>query len=238
MSGILISKIVFPSSGGNSSFKMGHYAVAALALALAGIHVGLHMSWIRQRMSFLNRLPRLLRRGLAIVLSVAVLAFGTVQFTSTDMLRWLGSLGDVFNNSSPVFVMEGSYTEQSNTAVTENQTETDTDQSTTTTQDTVSTDAVAQSDTGDSTGNEHGPGQRLADGSGPHGSGEGNGSGIGQSTAGEVGNVLLSFMSILLAFAVLTAWLDGGLCALRRKKRLKRANLPPHETGVASVEEP
>ena len=43
VSGILISKVVFPASGGNHAFQAGHYAAAALALALTGVHIGLHV---------------------------------------------------------------------------------------------------------------------------------------------------------------------------------------------------
>ena len=224
VSGILISKVVFPSGGGNASFKLGHYAVAALALALTGIHVGLHMGWIRQRMRLLNRIPLLARRGLAIILSVAVLAFGTVQFTSTEMLRWLGSLGNVFSASDHLITVEGSGREYADATLSASQTGAEDDQALESAEAVTSLDGDTQSHLQESNQGEQARGQRFSDGSGPHGGDRGNGN--EQSNAGEIGNVLLSFASIFLAFAVLTAWVDSGLCAMCRRKRLKQGITP------------
>ena len=229
VSGIMISKIVFPSTSGGGSFKMGHYAVAALALALTGIHVGLHMGWIGQRMGFLGKLPRLLRRGLALLLSVAVLVFGGMQLTSTSFVRWLGSLGVVFGASQDVatgFGNQGTFPEIGSTTASGTTATAGTGTSSTTVQ-TVDSSAQSGTATDNTTLSDANPtaatdggrslGGGLMDGQGPHGSG-------GESSGStSVGSVLLSFFSILLAFATVTAWTDGGLRALKRKRLLKAA---------------
>ena len=227
ISGILISKVVFPSGEGGASAKMLHYAVAALALMLTGVHVGLHMGWIGQRMPFFKKMPLWLRRGLAVALSAAVLVFGAAQFSSTNMIRWLGSLGTAFGASQQpaqgagervdsegnvVFpTLDELSAEQAESA--DSSALSDTESSAQTSADTVSV-TVSETGEGQGRGSGGGNGSGLRDGQGPHGSGEGG------STASIV-DVLLSFMSILLAFAAATAWIDGGLMFRRRKRLLK-----------------
>jgi len=202
VTGILISKVVFPGSSGDVRYKIGHYAVAAVALALAGIHAGLHTAWIGQRMKFLRKWPALLRRSLAVALSVAVLAFGAMQITSTSFLTWVGNLGALTTVST------AAAQELNETAATAGD---------------EAAPAEAASDT--ESGNGHGGGgQGLRDGLGPHGNGNGNGA---EASNASVWSVLLSFLSIFAAFAVAAAWVDGGLKALRRRRRRKAAAAPP-----------
>jgi hypothetical protein len=193
VTGILISKVVFPSSGGEARFKTAHYAVSALALALAGVHLGLHAGWIGRRLGVLKRLPAVLRRTLAVVLSVAVLAFGVAQIVSTSFLTWIGGLGSAsFTGTVPA---------QGDEAV-------------------FGDGAEAAGGNGTGSGNGYGngdgqgKGQGLGDGLGPHGSG-----GDEQASASDALTAALSFAGILLAFAVVAAWADGGLDFLRRRKR-------------------
>ena len=85
ISGILISKVVFPSSvRGASLIKTGHYAASALALLLVGVHIGLHFGWISKRTP-VRRLPKWLRRTAAAVMSVAILAFGVYQMSANQL---------------------------------------------------------------------------------------------------------------------------------------------------------
>ena len=209
VSGILISKVVFPTSGGGHAFQAGHYAAAALALALTGVHIGLHLGVISQRMKWLNRLPVLLRRSLAVVLSVAVLVFGGLQLTSTNFTQWIGNLGAVFG-AVQTGGNGGEHTPPSgaagnSTAITGADTATVTDSATLTT-------ALAETATVADSAQETGSGQRARDGQGEHGAGAGN--------SASIPGVWLSFTALMFAFATLTAWLDGSLAAHRRRKRL------------------
>ena len=92
VSGIFISKVLFDGTRGGSVFKTGHYAISALALVLVGLHIGLHYEWILKRTP-VRKLPLWLRRGAAIVLSLAILVFGVYQMTETSFLDWMRGLG-------------------------------------------------------------------------------------------------------------------------------------------------
>ena len=225
-SGIMISKIVFPTVQGSNVFKMGHYAAAALALALTGVHVGLHIGSMRQRIPFLRKLPTWLRRGFAILLSVAVLVFGGMQLTSTSFIQWLGNIGVVFGaqQTQPEgFEMQNSTIESSDTtntvAVSTDVQEGTVELSQTT--DITTATAETTTDTSTQTLTQHGGGAQ--DGKGPHGSG-GEG---GSSTS--VLDVILSFLSIMLAFSAVTAWADGILQSVKRKRRLAKTKVTPFE---------
>ncbi|HNW86849.1 MAG TPA: DUF4405 domain-containing protein [Candidatus Limiplasma sp.] len=230
ISGIMISKILFPTSGGGMGFKTGHYAVAALALALVGVHVGLHFGWIGQRIGFLKKLPKALKRGLCVVLSVAVLVFGSLQLTSTSFLNWIGNLPSMFTETQAPSGREGF--PNSSTGGMPSQTATDTStaanaatgagssgeisesSSETSAADCAAvTDTAAQISSMPTFGGEHGSGN----GAGPKEQGE----------ATSVAGVLLSFISILLAFATVTGWIDAGLRQFRRRRLLRAAAQNP-----------
>jgi len=212
VSGILISKVVFPASGGNHAFQAGHYAAAALALALTGVHIGLHVSCVSQRMKWLNRLPRLFRRSLAVLLSVAVLVFGGMQLTSTSFLEWIGNIGSIFGATQTV----GSIGERSLSAGAPS----------------LENNSAASASTADASGtsNVQADGSETASTVGAsqgssHGMGLMNGQGArgGESGNTSIPGIWLSFTALMFAFAVLSAWLDGGLAAFRRRKRLRSA---------------
>ena len=238
VSGILISKVVFPSTGGGMAFKLGHYAAAALALVLTGVHVGLHMGWIGQRMPFLRRLPVLARRGLAVLLSVAVLAFGALQLTSTGFVGWLSNIGTVFGAQQVMLAGAGptlpQHSESStlstdasagDSAAGQVSTADGTDTVVLPTDSSTSSDGAASADTAHSGG----PAGSYAatDGKGQNRGGHGEGGGTGSAT--NVAGVLLGFMSILLACATVTAWVDGALHSLRRRRLLRAAGIPTSE---------
>ncbi len=197
VSGIGISKVVFPNSSAGPAAKILHYGASALALALAGVHLGLHMGWIGQRMPFLKKIPSLLRRALAVVLSIAVLMLGAYSVTNTAFLNWIANLSMIpasFAQSAPADDEQAAG---------------------------PAVDTLAEAEGGHGQG---GGGTGLRDGTGPHGSGNGEGA---QDVS--VGGVLMSFLSIFLGFAVLAAWIDGAGKALRRR-RLRKT---PAATGAA-----
>lgn len=203
VSGILISKVVFPGLGGGMAFKMGHYAAAALALVFTGLHIGLHVGWIGQRMKFLKRLPLVLRRVLAVTLSIAVLAFGGLQLTSTSFLSWLGNIGAVFGAAQSI--PEGGSAQHGLSSSTSASTDDDS-----------GTALLLQSDeTSAETGTEAGDTTRDSSGMGPARGGHDEG---GAASSSNVASVLLGFMSLMLSFATLTAWADAALRTVRRKR--------------------
>lgn len=198
ISGILISKIVFPASGENHAFTAGHYAAAALALALTGVHVGLHWGWIRQRLPLVKKLPLMARRILAVTLSVAVLALGGIQLANTAFLQWIGNVGTIFSATQTASDGNGEGWRGGTEAQTAADTATD------------GTVTAAQE------------GQQ-----GHNGPGQGGGQGLhkqeGASGSQNVGSVLLQYLSLLFSFAVVTAWLDGFWNSRRRGKARRLA---------------
>lgn len=199
VSGILISKVVFPGGNSGGWIKTAHYGVAALALMLTGVHIGLHMGWIAQRMAFLKKLPVIFRRGLVVALSVVVLAFGCYQLTSSSFLNWVSNLGTVLSGSSIQSQQDGGKGENSS--------------------DGASFSLVESAEAETATQENGGTG--LRDGSGPHG----NGGASGQAD-NNVTEIALRYISILLAFAIVTAWADIGLRRLRRGRKRSHPDLP------------
>ncbi|MDD3214702.1 MAG: DUF4405 domain-containing protein [Eubacteriales bacterium] len=219
ISGIKISKVVFPSSSAEARFKIVHYATAAFALALSGIHVGLHMNCIGQQLKFLRKLPVILRRVTAVVFSIGILVFGSYQLTSTAFLNWIGNLSMVAASTQPSQPSSEVSSELSNALAAVEAAEADVSGSQANTGSVA--DASSASDTGTTDGlSRNGGGQGLQDGMGPHGNGN-------QAQAVSVGSVLLSFMSILLLFAVVTAWLDTVLKFFKRKRLCRLCYTPP-----------
>lgn len=208
VSGIFISKVVFTARLESASFKIGHYAVSALALALIGIHIGLHYHSIISRTPA-RRLPLMLRRVAALVMSVVILGFGAYQMTATSFFHWMSSLGSVINSSS-AFPGTGSVAlPDGDNAFTGAAADGDTD--------TADGEAVSP-DTGAPTVSEGGGG----------GNGNGGGHGKGGNQAADpsqIAPLLLSFASITLAFAVVTAWIDA-LLLKRKQKKLLRCDIP------------
>ncbi len=157
VSGIGISKVVFPDASAGPAAKYLHYGASALALALTGVHLGLHMGWIGQRMPFLKKLPSLLRRALAVVLSVAVLMVGAYSVTNTAFLNWIANLGMIPASFAQSVPADGETAAE------------------------PAGDALTETEGGHGQG---GGGNGLRDGTGPHGSG--NGEGAQDVSVGEV----------------------------------------------------
>lgn len=86
LSGILISKVAFPSlavQGG--SWKVIHYSASAVALILVGVHLGLHYNYLKGIFSRRIKLPKLV----AVALAVVIMAYGGYGIATTAFTRWL-----------------------------------------------------------------------------------------------------------------------------------------------------
>lgn len=106
VSGILISRVVFPNLhiGDQQWFKMTHMSVSFLALAIVGVHVGLHWKWVMNMVKRLfvrssNTPPRSV--GVVLKLAMAaVLAVGVYEIYQTNFVQRLSSVTSVFGGSS------------------------------------------------------------------------------------------------------------------------------------------
>ena len=198
ISGIFISKVLFDGQSGASVFKTGHYAVSALALALVGLHLGLHYEFVITHTPA-RRLPLGFRRVTAIVMSVLILALGVYEMTATSFLHWMGNLSAIIGAGETL--PEGGNSEPEPLALTgdiEEGTHTD----------------------GDETEVRGGRGKGARDGSGK---GQGNGGGNTAADPSALGEVLLGFLSITLAFSAVVAWIGGFLRVRKRKMLLRKA---------------
>lgn len=200
VSGIFISKFLFGSAHGASAFKTGHYAVSALALVLVGLHIGLHYEWIIKRTPA-RRLPLWLRRGAAVVTSLAILAFGVYQMTETSFLDWMRGLGATIGASQAD--LEADHGEEPPLAFADGEG--------------LPLEMEEQAEGG------HGNGPRNGQGKG---AGNGNGATADLALHTEyLGQVLLGFLSITLAFSTAVAWIDGAL-RIRKQKKLLKCDIP------------
>ncbi len=194
ISGIFISKIVFDGQRGASVWKTGHFAVSALALVLIGVHLGTHYEFIIARLHA-RKLPLLLRRIAAIVVSVLILGFGAYELTATSFVSWLGSLGVVVGTGE--LLPDSEHGEEDTLPALADGT------------------AAALAPVGEEE-EVHGNGR-----GGGKGNGKGKNANLGGFYPSLVPQVLLSFLSIALIPAVITAWIDGFQRARKRKKRVQ-----------------
>ena len=104
VSGLLISKVVFPNLhiGNQSWFKTAHISFSYLILILIGIHVGLHWQWI---ISYLKKIFKVNSSKVTDIIVKAtialVLLFGGYQMYATNFATKIEGLGIVFNMTSP-----------------------------------------------------------------------------------------------------------------------------------------
>lgn len=199
VSGILISKVAFSglaTQGG--PWKAIHYGSATLSLILVGVHMGLHLDFLKGVFSRWVRLPRVV----AALLTVAVMASGVYGLATTSFFRWLSMPftasaggGEGFHGGSGENGLRG---DKGGQFPDENQAADG---------DSATDSAIAQTSGEDSaTGQVSGSVKGLGD----PGSRESAGSITGALST------LAQFASIAFLFAALTAFLDA---ALRRKKR-------------------
>ena len=85
ISGVFISKVVFPTVNGGGPWKTIHYTAAAVALVLVGVHLGLHASYLKGIFGRMIRLPRVV--GIALV--CILVGFGAYSAATTSFSHWL-----------------------------------------------------------------------------------------------------------------------------------------------------
>lgn len=87
VTGLLISKTLPTAIVGSGRLKPWHFFAAALALALTGIHLGLHAGMLQN--AVWKKLPKKPRTAVGAVLLAAALCFGTYSLRQTAYLSWL-----------------------------------------------------------------------------------------------------------------------------------------------------
>jgi len=100
VSGIMISKTILTGISGDwTGWKPGHYFASALALALVGVHIGLHWSFVRTTFAKMLRLPRVVARPLGIVCLTVVLVFGGYSLVTSSFMGWMAEPFEVLVGS-------------------------------------------------------------------------------------------------------------------------------------------
>jgi hypothetical protein len=89
ISAVLISHIVFSFNVQGMTFKAMHYAGAAVALILIGIHLGLHRKMYAAAVGKKIHIPEKTAKIIGIVISVILVAVGIYAIGTTSFLRWL-----------------------------------------------------------------------------------------------------------------------------------------------------
>lgn len=87
-SGVLISKVLF-SFTIPGPWKIIHYFSATLALLLAGIHTGLHGTYLTAVLKQIVPLPALWKKPLATVLLTVCFVFGGYTVFTSNFTNWL-----------------------------------------------------------------------------------------------------------------------------------------------------
>jgi hypothetical protein len=103
VSGILISKVVFPELrfGNERWFQMAHILVSYISLILVGIHIGLHWQWITYQVKKIFKVKASKIAGnLAKMAIILLLVFGAYQIVTTQFSSRIASIGTLFNTSS------------------------------------------------------------------------------------------------------------------------------------------
>lgn len=111
VSGIMISRIVFPNMnvGNEGWFKMTHISVSFLVLALIGIHVGLHWQWVVNMCKKMTgvKMSRAWMRYAAQGVTLMVLLFGVYQIHQTSYVSHLKSSVSAFGVNTQQAGFEG-----------------------------------------------------------------------------------------------------------------------------------
>lgn len=108
LSGVLISKtILIGVSGTWVGWKPAHYFASALALALVGIHIGLHWSFIRTTFAKILRLRRVVARPLGILCLAAILVYGGYSLVTSSFTGWLAEPFEMLAGASVEFTGGG-----------------------------------------------------------------------------------------------------------------------------------
>lgn len=103
ISGIIISKVVFAGTE-DQAWRAWHYCASALALALGGVHIGLHWAFIKGMFKRAIKLPKVLGRAIGIILIAAILIYGGYSLASGSFSGWLTApFTASLNGSGPGF---------------------------------------------------------------------------------------------------------------------------------------
>lgn len=90
LSGVMISKTILTGISGQSPYwKVAHYFCAALTVFLLGIHIGLHVPFLKGMAKKFVRLPQRVGAGLLAVFLLAAVVFGSYNLATTGVSRWL-----------------------------------------------------------------------------------------------------------------------------------------------------
>ncbi|MDR1790199.1 MAG: DUF4405 domain-containing protein [Propionibacteriaceae bacterium] len=91
VSGLFISEIVLPSSGGGrgGSWRVIHDFCAGLTIIFAGVHIGLHWDFVRGVGSKVLKIPANIARPLSYGLLAIVLAFGAFSLVTSNLASLL-----------------------------------------------------------------------------------------------------------------------------------------------------
>jgi hypothetical protein len=104
ISGILISKVVFPNIQVTNQmwFHVTHISVSYLTLVLVGVHVGLHWQWVVNVWKKISRVKSTFSWGryAARALTVLILVFGVYEMNSNGFVNQLSGITSVFSMSS------------------------------------------------------------------------------------------------------------------------------------------
>lgn len=248
ISGISISKVVFPNLqiGTSLNFKQLHVSVSYLTLLFLGIHVGLHWKWVMDMFKKLVRLPaNKVTPWIARVLAVGVLLFGSYNIYTTSYI----SKANIFaGGGKGGFEMRGGdrgdFPAADNSlqndittsdAQQDDSTTSNTQQDTSSTSDAqqdASSTGSAQQDNSSITGDVQQSGDATQDKL-ARGQGRGMGKGPGGSRPEGVGHdgnaaggsnpfsVIINYLGILSVFSTITYYVERLLIRLKRKKIVK-----------------
>ena len=104
ITGILISKVVFPDLAmeGNRTLRGLHDLAANLTLALVGLHIGVHWQWILSicNKMFKSKEGKWSKRAVAsVALAIAILAGGLQWYASTSSAQTIFDVNQMQQNS-------------------------------------------------------------------------------------------------------------------------------------------
>ncbi len=185
-----------------------HYFAGALAIILAGVHIGLHWPYLRGVFSRVLRLPPVVSRPLGVLCLVALLGYGTYSAVTSPLGDWLvAPLGG--NLGAGGEACDGSHEEAG----------------------AITAGAVVEGEHV-----EHAEGDGLGRGQGGPGRGLGRGTGQGLGGANQTPSVaraletVANYGAILGAIAIVTALFDTAVRQSQRPRRTTaiRAQAAPH----------
>ena len=183
ISGVKTSQILFPEFAApkDSPLRAIHHFAGALSIILAGVHIGLHWSFVKGMWNKAVNIPKIIAKPLSIIFLVAILSFGTYSIFSSSFLSWL---------SEPFASSLLSNTSQHNNSQEEIR----------------SSENEEKGETNNSSTNGARNGERKnGDGNNAH---SGNEKKTGDSSPASVAHTILTYISIIGFFATITRFID------------------------------